>query len=191
MNSVSWFKIKERLKFLYQAHNAHGLHSPFAFELYNAIRRLLKVQKDDRASGSFRSKSCLYTLALCDYIKAKRILVISDQDEKYWSACFSKKSQVTIVKSLEDLDVSERMFDVLFVDNQLIINEKERLVKLLDCMHNDSVVIIPHIHASKNALEGWEKLKKERAVRISIDLFFIGLVFIRRESTKQDFLIRL
>jgi hypothetical protein len=39
--------------------------------------------------------------------------------------------------------------------------------------------------------QAWEEIKKDESVRLTIDLFFIGLVFFKKEfRVKQDFIIR-
>jgi hypothetical protein len=37
----------------------------------------------------------------------------------------------------------------------------------------------------------WEEIKTHPEVRVSIDTFFLGLVFFRKEQVKQHFTIRL
>ncbi|MFZ4399115.1 MAG: O-methyltransferase [Bacteroidales bacterium] len=56
--------------------------------------------------------------------------------------------------------------------------------------HNDTVFIFDDIHWSAEMEEAWEIIKKSSEVTLSIDLFFIGLVFFRKESTKENFIIR-
>ena len=36
----------------------------------------------------------------------------------------------------------------------------------------------------------WEQIKQNPSVKVTIDLFFIGIVFFRKELSKEDFVIR-
>lgn len=56
--------------------------------------------------------------------------------------------------------------------------------------HNDSVFIFDDIHWSAEMEAAWEIIKQSPEVTVTIDLFFIGLVFFRKESSKENFVIR-
>jgi len=47
------------------------------------------------------------------------------------------------------------------------------------------------IHWSKEMEEAWEEIKAHPKVLITIDLFFVGLVFFRTNQPKQHFKLRL
>ena len=63
--------------------------------------------------------------------------------------------------------------------------------KLLPLVHNDSVFIFDDIHWSKEMEEAWEQIKAHPRVSVSIDTFYWGLVFFRKEQEKEHFTIRL
>jgi predicted O-methyltransferase YrrM len=63
--------------------------------------------------------------------------------------------------------------------------------KLLPLVHNDSVFIFDDIHWSKEMEEAWEQIKAHPQVSVSIDTFYWGLVFFRKEQEKEHFTIRL
>lgn len=60
----------------------------------------------------------------------------------------------------------------------------------LSKVHNDSVFIFDDIHWSDEMEEAWEEIKAHSSITVTIDLFFVGLVFFRKEQKKQDFIIR-
>ena len=62
--------------------------------------------------------------------------------------------------------------------------------KCLAKVNNDSVFIFDDIHWSDEMKEAWEEIKANPSVTVTIDLFFVGLVFFRKEQKKQDFVIR-
>ncbi|MEI2748358.1 MAG: hypothetical protein V9E88_06345 [Ferruginibacter sp.] len=54
-----------------------------------------------------------------------------------------------------------------------------------------SVFIFDDIHWSAEMEEAWEEIRKHPAVTLSIDLFFIGLVFFDPSiKVKQEFVIQ-
>lgn len=62
---------------------------------------------------------------------------------------------------------------------------------LLPAVHEHSVLIFDDIHWSKEMEQAWEEIRMDKQVTLSIDLFFIGLVFFRQENkVKQHFSIR-
>ncbi|MCF0048719.1 class I SAM-dependent methyltransferase [Dyadobacter sp. LJ53] len=62
-----------------------------------------------------------------------------------------------------------------------------------DClpyMHNDSVFIFDDIYWSDEMTQAWEYIKKHPQVTLTVDLFWIGLVFFRKEQVKEHFTLR-
>lgn len=53
-----------------------------------------------------------------------------------------------------------------------------------------SVFVFDDIHWSPGMAEAWDTIKNDSRVTLSIDLFWLGLVFFRQGSPKQDFIIR-
>lgn len=56
--------------------------------------------------------------------------------------------------------------------------------------HNDSVFVFDDIHWSADMERAWADIKTHPAVRVTVDLFWVGLVFFRNEQPKQDFTLR-
>lgn len=82
--------------------------------------------------------------------------------------------------------------DMAFIDGNHRYEPTVRYYReLLPAMHEHSVLIFDDIHWSKEMEQAWDEIRKDSAVTLSIDLFFIGLVFFRKEQkTKQHFVIR-
>jgi predicted O-methyltransferase YrrM len=58
------------------------------------------------------------------------------------------------------------------------------------CIEED-ILVFDDIHWSKGMEKAWQEIKKNERVSCSIDLFFIGIVFLRKEfKEKLDFTIR-
>lgn len=56
--------------------------------------------------------------------------------------------------------------------------------------HNDTVIVLDDIHWSKGMEEAWEEIKNDPAVTVTIDLYQMGIVFLRKEQAKEHFVLR-
>ncbi len=54
---------------------------------------------------------------------------------------------------------------------------------------NESIFIFDDIYWSKGMTKAWKKIKINKRVKVTIDLFHFGLVFFRNEQTKEDFTV--
>lgn len=58
-------------------------------------------------------------------------------------------------------------------------------------VHNDTLLILDDIYWSKEMTEAWLEIIARQEVTVSIDTYFWGMVFFRKEQRKQHFKIRL
>jgi predicted O-methyltransferase YrrM len=83
-------------------------------------------------------------------------------------------------------------YDLIFFDGN---HSKEATLHyfnmLIDKTHNDSVFIFDDIHWSKGMLDAWEQIKSHPKVSVTIDTFFWGFIFFRKEQVKENFKLRL
>jgi len=82
--------------------------------------------------------------------------------------------------------------DFAFVDgNHRKLPTLNYFEQLLQNADEHSVLIFDDIHWSQEMEEAWEQIKSHPRVTLTVDLFFIGLVFFRNEQKeKQHFVIR-
>ena len=60
----------------------------------------------------------------------------------------------------------------------------------LSKVHNNTVFIFDDIHWSKGMEDAWTQVKENKKVTLSIDLFYSGIVFFKKELTKQNFVVK-
>jgi len=86
----------------------------------------------------------------------------------------------------------QTQYDLIYFDGH---HTKEATLKyfhqLLPTAHNDTVFIFDDIHWSPGMEAAWGEIKAHPEVRVTIDTFFLGLGFFRKEQAKQHFTIRL
>lgn len=82
--------------------------------------------------------------------------------------------------------------DLVFVDgNHRKAPTLQYFNQLLNSINSSSILIFDDIHWSKEMEEAWESIKAHPKVLLTIDLFFMGLVFFSNEfKIKQHFVIR-
>jgi len=82
--------------------------------------------------------------------------------------------------------------DFAFIDGNHRQEPTERYFKeILAKTNNDSILVFDDIHWSSEMEAAWETIKKDAAVTCSMDLYFIGIVFFRKEfKEKQHFTVR-
>ena len=87
--------------------------------------------------------------------------------------------------------LEQSQFDLIFFDGH---HDKNATIDyfqlLLDKTHNDTVFIFDDIYWSKGMTEAWNFIKNHPKVKVTIDTFFWGFVFFRKEQEKQHFIIR-
>jgi predicted O-methyltransferase YrrM len=63
--------------------------------------------------------------------------------------------------------------------------------QLLPALHNNSILVFDDIHWSAEMEKAWNEIKQHPAVQCTVDIFFLGFVFFRKEfKEKQHFTIR-
>ena len=83
--------------------------------------------------------------------------------------------------------------DSQFYDHLLLPSDSasELLIrKCLKQLYNDGFIIVQHIRKTKDSFDTWTRLITLSSITVSIDLYSLGLLFIRKEQTKQHFVVR-
>jgi predicted O-methyltransferase YrrM len=63
--------------------------------------------------------------------------------------------------------------------------------QFLEKAHAGTILVFDDIHWSDEMEKAWEEIRNHPAVQYSIDIFFLGFVFFRKEfKVKQDFVVR-
>jgi len=80
--------------------------------------------------------------------------------------------------------------DFAFIDGN---HRKDPTIRYFEsCLkksHNETVLIFDDIHWSEEMNEAWKFIQSHPSVTLTLDLFQFGIVFFRKELSKQDFII--
>ncbi len=87
--------------------------------------------------------------------------------------------------------LKNKTYDLIYFDgNHQKQPTLEYFEQCLNTIHNNSVFIFDDIYWSKEMADTWEEIKKHPKVTVTIDTYFWGFVFFRKEQTKEHFTIR-
>lgn len=93
----------------------------------------------------------------------------------------------TLPKSLEN-----NIYDLIYFDGN---HQKKPTIDYFEqcfkSIHNESVFIFDDINWSKEMQEAWKIIKNHPQVTVTIDTYFWGIVFFRKEQVKEHFTIRI
>ncbi len=156
------------LKFLISATNQHGVHSPF---VYGFVTKCLYNKK--RFSKNKSKNILIKSIA---YFKAKNIHIDANDSDL-------KKE---ISNTFATISFDKKAPDAIYID-KLKKNTLNTIIQNKN-YHNDSFLFINNI---KNNISLWTTLIQQKEITVSINLFYFGIVFFRREQEKEHFKIRL
>jgi len=102
-----------------------------------------------------------------------------------------KATNTTFDIALPEILEENKKADFIFFDGNHMKEPTLRYFNLsLPYSHNDSVFIFDDIHWSLDMNEAWQEIISHPQVTVSIDLFHFGIVFFKKELSKQNFVLK-
>lgn len=165
--AFSIYYYKQLIKHYVSATFIDVLHSPFVFQLYNDC-----IKKNSNVSvPKFVPQST-------DYINKRVETILAKFTFQYPKSIYTNHIQ----------DITPGVPFILNATQDISFTELQE--KLLTA-HNDSVCIYRNMYHSSAHTDYWNNFKQLEGVTASVDLFFVGFIFIRKEQRKQTFNLRL
>ncbi|WP_430905844.1 hypothetical protein [Maribacter sp. 2-571] len=162
------------LGFLLTSTNRHGVHSPFVYKL------VTQCIHDGTRFFLQKRKSLLVLKKTIAYFKPQQLYFYGGDPQlalKYGA-------------TTSELEKGNEPYDLAFVDAATLARPNA-MDHLKAYAHNNSVLLIDSIQATREHRVFWEKLKIDPRVTVTVDLFFCGFVFFRKEQAKEHFKIRI
>jgi hypothetical protein len=191
------------LHYYWVAANAkgHGIHSPFVFkfiqEILNSKSSLEQIEKNAPAvnkilqeieaasSSKLHPKIKLVIARLLQSNYPVSFSVTGDMKPFEADSTINTNAKIGLTQSVESIDFA---FIGKGQNKETMLQSASRLI---DKMHSNSWVILHGLHADPNMEAVWDQLKKHANIRLTIDLFSIGILFCRKEQKEQEhFIIR-
>ncbi len=159
------------LKFLFRSTNQHGVHSPFVFAYLT--RCLYKREPGPRERSQ---KIVLKSIA---YFNFRSLYLSGDQQDL----------PALLKEQYPNLTYGDPPYDLVVISREMLA--RVDFNSLLSRCHNDSMILVQDLHKGREEQSIWELLCKDPRITVSIDYYFGGLLFLRREQVKQHFRIRI
>ncbi len=196
------FNLKFALScFLHQlkAINRHGLHSPFVYRLvdeviydfsdkkvYTNLEKALHPHKKLSAADKLLYRLIAdwhphSVIVIGECIPADRIILEH-------AAAHVMQDDDSHQRSRNDLPGAHT---VIFVDAAVInSSQKEELQDLLNKLQEGELLLIKNNHQNSTAEAMWKQMKINPRVTVSVNLFYLGLIYHRPGQVKEGFLIK-
>ena len=191
MNS---YLFKAYWKYWKKAKGRHGVHSPFVFSFIENILRK-KTKTAPNFNLAIKQSNSLIN-KIVSHFQCKQILWLSNNlyDEQSYISISDVKEKKATVTSKQCNWESLHQFPI---PDLVLINTKDPqewqpiFEKMKTVIHPNTIVILVSIHQSEWHTKNWNQIAKQEYVKLSIDLFKIGLLLFRDEFlAKQHFVLK-
>ncbi len=87
--------------------------------------------------------------------------------------------------------ILKNKYNFVFIDGNHTYKATTKYFELLkNYSLNDAVIVFDDIYWNEDMTKAWKEIIAHEAVTASIDMFEFGIVFFRKELSKQDFILR-
>jgi|SRR5690625_723105 len=182
------FQFPAFLNFLFSSKNRHGVHSPFVFDFvcFCLNNRRKKGFWPTRNFNPTKTTRVQLLQNFANYFKPD---VFIDYSLKNELKMIPEIPESSVLKKLDQAILRKNQQALIFIDcEDLLQNE---IKNLFSTFSSKSLLIVDGIHLNKKNEEIWEQLKNDAQIKLSVDLFFWGIIFFKQNQAKQHFKIRL
>ena len=169
-------RLSKYFNYYFNASNGkgHGVHSPF---VYSFIRSVLN-NKGLKQEANYSNKYLALVKRMVAYYMPANVMEL-------------KATPLNKAKVLEEIENTNTV-GLLYIKQ---IKNAEDLMMYFNAalkkINTESILIFEGIHKSKEMESSWEKIKMHYEVKLTIDLYKLGIVFFRQEQLeKENFIIR-
>jgi len=152
----------------------HGVHSPFVFSFITSVLNSKEFSQENDNADKYRA---LVNSMISFY---KPIALMELELNPLNKANVLEEIEKAKTISLLYLKQNKNTSDLMLYFNAAIKK-----------VNTHSILIFENIHNSKEMEASWEQIKMHKEVKLTIDLYKLGIVFFRQEQLeKENFTIR-
>lgn len=188
----------------------HGIHSPFAFSfvsnvVYNPYRyyffdhppKTERKYSAERLSSGLEQKIGRLLFRIVESFKLKNVVVVGKQHPSLSAYCIAPNSKIkfyycTTKECMIDLiknKLSTQSY-LLLLDDKKTFQEWNELFHLLIPLLNETIIVaIPRIKEDKEKMLLWKSLCADPSIRVTFDLYDIGVLFPKKNLHKKNYII--
>jgi hypothetical protein len=152
----------------------HGVHSPFVYSFITAVLNSKELNEQAVSTNKYRA-------LVNGMIAFYKPVVVMELEA-------TPSNKVNVLEELENADI----IGLLYIKQ---IKSAEDLTSYFNAalkkLNTQSILVFDGIHDSKEMESSWEIIKMHKEVKLTIDLYKLGIVFFRQEQLeKENFTIR-
>ncbi|MVN92578.1 hypothetical protein [Mucilaginibacter aquatilis] len=186
--------------FLHQrkAINRHGLHSPFVYRLVDEViydfsekKVYADIQKKLPAGKKLNAVDKLVGRLAAD--AHPQSIWILGRHEAYKQALLSAFTQQLTLKSVDNAEdwKGTNLPNLVYLDFKTNPQSAvDYFLKVLNKIKPDTLVIADNINENQLAKAAWRTIQSHSKVTVTVNLFWLGLIYCRPGQVKEDFLIK-
>lgn len=187
-------RIREWIKHRRSSKSRHGVHSPFVYSLIEEGLR----KKNPPESGLMlvTTKQKVLINKIIAWHRHEHILWLSNkegEEETFISTRREKEGSLLLTTGRYRFDCPEEysLADIILLDLPAPADWEKAWEKYRPLFHPGLMIVLPSVHLSFQHTQTWDRLREDPAVRLSIDLYHVGLLFFREEfREKQHFSLK-
>ncbi|SIS89618.1 hypothetical protein SAMN05421766_104712 [Zobellia uliginosa] len=115
------------------------------------------------------------------YFNAERIRFLGDD-----GLC-----KALVLENFPNIEMVSEAADIVFLPKNAPYDSIKDFFSHENAKHNDTMLFYDAPHSSPKNEAIWQTLKAHQKVTVTIDMFYCGAVFFRREQAKEHFKIRI
>jgi hypothetical protein len=152
----------------------HGVHSPFVFSFITSVLNSKEFSQENDNADKYRS-------------------LVNSMISFYKPIAFMELELNPLNKAnvLEEIEKANTIGLLYLKQNKNTADLMLYFNAAIKKVNTHSILIFENIHNSKEMEASWEQIKMHKEVKLTIDLYKLGIVFFRQEQLeKENFTIR-
>ena len=173
--------------FWLRAKNLHGIHSPFVYKLtrdciYDKKTKNILEELSLKQKGTNQDK---LILRIIEYFELNKICFTEKIDGKLKHILSHKK--IKFLTNVNNLKIHNS--SILIIKKLDNCNYK-KLIKIINSCNSKTIIIVKDLQKSKSYISNWNNLILSEKIKLSMEIFNLGILFFKSRHQKEHFRIR-
>jgi len=152
----------------------HGVHSPFVFSFITSVLNSKELSQEDDNADKYRA----LVNSMISFYKPIALMEL-------------ELNPLNKANVLEEIEKAKTIGLLYLKQNKNTADLMLYFNAAIKKVNTHSILIFENIHNSKEMEASWEQIKMHKEVKLTIDLYKLGIVFFRQEQLeKENFTIR-